>query len=347
MVAGAANTDGGVLISMSAFKEVQVSEDEKSIKAGAGLNWYELYSAIEPHGLIVLGGRLRTIGVSGLTLGGGISYFTSKYGFAMGNALAYEVVTASGAIMTATATSDPELFWVLKGGGNNFGIVTKFTFATYRAPKVSTGFQLHTEEVVDEYITAVANFASYHKEIDTGAGGIFVGVYVKVRTVQIGKVEKPSVFENFTALPSAIVSSYAAGREIFGTHSMLIDEASIRRMWKMFKAATEKMAHIHEFYSAFTFQPISRSAVRVAKTNGVGNTWGLDDRKPSLWWIIFTHWANASDEEEDIAWQNNIREEVHAANMEAGVGLGFIYMNDCADDQDPFSGLPQDKTLRG
>lgn len=82
-VPGAANTDGGVLIAMSAFKTFHVSEDGKSVDVGAGLDWYGIYSALEPHGLIVAGGRLKTIGVAGLTLGGGISYFTSKYGFTM------------------------------------------------------------------------------------------------------------------------------------------------------------------------------------------------------------------------------------------------------------------------
>lgn len=71
------------MVAMSSFKEIKVADDEQSVDAGAGLNWHELYSAIEPRGLIVVGGRLKTIGIAGLTLGGGISYFTSKYGFAM------------------------------------------------------------------------------------------------------------------------------------------------------------------------------------------------------------------------------------------------------------------------
>lgn len=71
------------MIALSGFKDIKVSENEKSVEAGSGLNWYELYAAIEPHGIMVVGGRLKTIGVGGLTLGGGISYFTSKYGFTM------------------------------------------------------------------------------------------------------------------------------------------------------------------------------------------------------------------------------------------------------------------------
>lgn len=71
-------------------------------------------------------------------------------------------------------------------------------------------------------------------------------------------------------------------REIFAMHSMFVDEASVRRMWKTFKAASDKMAHIADLYSSFTFQPISKSAARVAKMNGIGNTWDIDDSQPYL-----------------------------------------------------------------
>lgn len=110
----------------------------------------------------------------------------------------------------------------MKGGGNNFGIVTRFTFAAYKAPKVSTIFQVQTEEAIDEYITAIANFANYHEDIDTGAGGIFIfgnvpspnklhglgpGTIFRVMAAQIGETKKPDVFKNFTDLPNVFSST--------------------------------------------------------------------------------------------------------------------------------------------
>jgi len=180
------------------------------VEAGAALDWYQMNSFLEPYGRIAVGGRLKTIGISGLTIGGGISYFTAKYGFAMDNVLAYEIVTANGKVVTATATCNSDLFWAMKGGGSNFGIVTKFTFATYKVPSVSTAIQIFTEDSIPAYITAIANLANYQDQVDTAAGGIFTfgytpstgAVQAQFLGVQAGSTVKPAVFSNITAIPS-------------------------------------------------------------------------------------------------------------------------------------------------
>jgi FAD/FMN-containing dehydrogenase len=147
------------LIALSAFTKITLSADQNSVEAGPALNSYDMNSFLEPYGRIVVGGRLKTIGIAGLTIGGGVSYFTAKYGFAMDNVLAYDVMIASGEIVTASATNNSDLFWALKGGGSNFSIVTKFTFATYEAPAVSTAIQAFTEAAVPAFITAVSDLA--------------------------------------------------------------------------------------------------------------------------------------------------------------------------------------------
>jgi hypothetical protein len=84
-VKGAANTDGGVLVALNSFKNYTILPEEGIMEAGPALNWGQVYSALVPYGKIVIGGRLKDIGTGGLTLGGGIHYFTNKYGFAMDN----------------------------------------------------------------------------------------------------------------------------------------------------------------------------------------------------------------------------------------------------------------------
>lgn len=200
---------------MTNFTAINVAADRKSVEAGPGLNWYNLNSALEPYGLIAIGGRLKTIGVAGLTVYGGISYFTAKYGFAMDNVISYDVVTADGKVVTAAATNNSDLFWAMKGGGNNFGVVTKFIYKTYQVPKISTAIMVYGEEAVPDYLDAVANLANYQETVDVGAGGIFTIGYTpstgvvspQFLGVQAGSTIKPAVFNNFTAIPS-LVSSF-------------------------------------------------------------------------------------------------------------------------------------------
>jgi FAD/FMN-containing dehydrogenase len=112
---------------MSNFTTIKVSADLKSVEAGPGLNWYTVNAALEPYGLVVIGGRLKTIGIAGLTIGGGIHYFTAKYGFAMDNVISYDIVTANGKVVTANASSSSDLFWALKGGKDNRGAIFSYS----------------------------------------------------------------------------------------------------------------------------------------------------------------------------------------------------------------------------
>lgn len=201
------------MVALSGFTNITLASDLGTVEAGPALNWYDLNSFLEPYGKVVIGGRLKTIGVSGLTLGGGISYFTAKYGFAMDNVASYEVVTAGGKVVTASETSNPDLFWALKGGGNNFGIVTKFTFITYDVPTISTAIMIFTSpDIVPAYIEACVNLANYQDQVDTGAGGIFTithtpstgAVTTQFLGVQAGDTLQPAVFANFTAIPAPL-----------------------------------------------------------------------------------------------------------------------------------------------
>lgn len=106
---------------MTNLNEVAISTDLSTVSAGAGLGWISVYSALEKYGLYAIGGRYKSIGVAGLTLGGGLNYFAAKYGFTMDNVVSFEVVIASGDIVNASATEKPDLFWALKGSGSNFG----------------------------------------------------------------------------------------------------------------------------------------------------------------------------------------------------------------------------------
>jgi FAD/FMN-containing dehydrogenase len=194
---------------MSAFTSIKVNAN--TVVLGPGLSWFDVNTALEPYGKAVVGGRMKTIGVAGLCLGGGMSYFNAKYGFAMDQIAAYEIVLASGLVVTASATSNSDLFWALKGGGNNYGIVTAFTLNTFSAPQISTTIQSIAQPNIPQFIGAIADLALYQDTVDEAAGGIFIVLWSGLATnaftgtflgVQVGNVENPPVFHNFSVIPS-------------------------------------------------------------------------------------------------------------------------------------------------
>lgn len=111
-----------------------------------------MYSFLEPHGLSVAGGRLGPVGVPGLLLAGGINFYGNQIGFGCDTVVNYEVVLSNGSVVHANKDSHADLFWALKGGSSNFGIVTKFDLQTVRSPKVWAGSYTVAEEHIDEFL---------------------------------------------------------------------------------------------------------------------------------------------------------------------------------------------------
>ncbi|PPQ72040.1 hypothetical protein CVT24_008081 [Panaeolus cyanescens] len=148
----------GVHISMYRFSAVDYDAPSQTVQVGAGLIWDDVYAALEPYNVNVVGGRVPGVGVAGFALGGGYSWKTNQYGLTVDTITAFELVTPVGAILTVTEASDSELFFGLKGGQNNFGIVTKFTFKTFPQTQVWGGIIIVTEPFFDDVRDATVNF---------------------------------------------------------------------------------------------------------------------------------------------------------------------------------------------
>lgn len=194
-------------MALDSMKDYRV--DNETIAVSPGMTWYDVYSALEPYGRVAIGGRLKTIGVPGLTLIGGVSYFSNKYGFAMDNVVDYEVVLGNGTKITASATSHPDLFWALKGGANNFAIVTRFRLQTYSMPHISTTIQQFNETGIYDFVRASCDLVLADDDASTAAGVILTITYnvttsrasAVILGVQEGISSPPSRFANFTAIP--------------------------------------------------------------------------------------------------------------------------------------------------
>jgi FAD/FMN-containing dehydrogenase len=130
-VAGTAMCDGGLVVDLSAMRAVWVDPTGRTAWVQGGALWSDVDHETQAHGLATTGGIVGHTGVAGLTLGGGIGFLMRKHGLAVDNLLAAEVVTADGGVVRASADENPDLFWALRGGGGNFGIVTSFRFALH------------------------------------------------------------------------------------------------------------------------------------------------------------------------------------------------------------------------
>jgi FAD/FMN-containing dehydrogenase len=142
-VAGKAVVDNGIVIDLAPMKSIEVDPALRVARAEAGLTWGEFDRATQAFGLATTGGEVSTTGIAGLTLGGGIGYLMRAHGLTCDNLLSAEVVTADGRLTTANRTENADLFWGLRGGGGNFGIVTTFEYRLHPVGQVLAGPVLH------------------------------------------------------------------------------------------------------------------------------------------------------------------------------------------------------------
>ncbi|WP_406315172.1 FAD-binding oxidoreductase [Streptosporangium sp. NBC_01639] len=138
--AGFGTNDDGVVIDLSNLANVEVIDDERHlVRIGGGATWGQVADALAPYGLAISSGDTKSVGVGGLTLTGGIGWKVRKYGLALDNVAAAEVVTANGELVHASVEENPELFWAIRGGGGNSGIVTAFEFTAHPTTDVFYG----------------------------------------------------------------------------------------------------------------------------------------------------------------------------------------------------------------
>jgi len=141
-VAGLSTCNDGVVIDLSSMRSVEVDPDRRTASVQPGATWADLDSATAVHGLATTGGLISTTGVAGLTLGGGIGWLQRKHGLSCDNLLEADVVTADGDVLAVSDTERPDLLWGLRGGGGNFGIVSRFEFALHPVSTVLGGLFL-------------------------------------------------------------------------------------------------------------------------------------------------------------------------------------------------------------
>ncbi|WP_186758557.1 FAD-binding oxidoreductase [Echinicola salinicaeni] len=150
--------DGGMVIDLSGIKFVHVNTSNNTVRVGGGNLWGEVDHATHAFGLAIPAGIISTTGVGGLTLGGGIGYLARKYGLTIDNLLEADMVLADGSFVTVNAKQHTDLFWAIRGGGGNFGIITSFKFQAHKVKTVFGGPTLWPIEKTDEIMKWYQDF---------------------------------------------------------------------------------------------------------------------------------------------------------------------------------------------
>ena len=158
-ITGNAVCEGGLMIDLSPMKSVRVDPAGHTARAEAGLTWGEYNRETQAFGLASTGGVVSTTGIAGLTLGGGLGWLMGKHGLSCDNLISADLVTAEGELLTASAERHPELFWGLRGGGGNFGVVTSFEYKLHPVGPVLAGMVLHPMAKAKEVLRFYREFA--------------------------------------------------------------------------------------------------------------------------------------------------------------------------------------------
>ena len=161
-VAGTAVCDGGLMIDVSPMKGIRVDPFARTALAQPGLLWQEFDHETQAYSLATTGGVVGETGIAGLTLGGGVGWLVRKHGLTCDNLLAADVVTADGALRHASPDANPDLFWALRGGGGNFGVVTAFQYQLHDVPAILGGLVIHPRSAARDVIR-------FHRDFVTSA----------------------------------------------------------------------------------------------------------------------------------------------------------------------------------
>jgi FAD/FMN-containing dehydrogenase len=160
-VAGTASAEGGLVLDLSAMKDIEVDQERRTVRAGAGVTIGELDGETQKHGLATPMGVVSETGIAGLTLNGGMGHLRRKHGLSSDNLISVELVTADGRSLTASEEENADLFWAVRGGGGNFGVVTSFEYRLYPVgPEVMCAFVFYPGDLAREVLRSAEGYVA-------------------------------------------------------------------------------------------------------------------------------------------------------------------------------------------
>lgn len=290
---GFASIQDGLLISTENLDQVIYNPEDQTAIIGPGLTWEDAQKGLDGTGRTLVGGRLGGVGVGGYMLGGGLSFLSSQYGWAANNVVNFEVVLANGTVVNANAKENTDLFAALKGGGNNFGIVTAYTLQTHpQDHKVWGGNYIFTADKTPQVLSALRDFTEHYPDdkaaiIVTCEHGLLIHTWIMFLFYD-GPEPPEGVFTNFTAIgPTDTTKTWDSyydllkHNDIFILHqrytiatettplpNKTVGAEVMQRYYDHWFNVTNTVLEVPNMLGSIAFQPMPRTITSKAKARG-------------------------------------------------------------------------------
>jgi FAD/FMN-containing dehydrogenase len=330
--AGLAMCDGGLVIDLSGMRDVVVDPARRTAHAGGGATWGDFDRATAAHGLATTGGAISSTGIAGLTLGGGLGWLMRSCGLTCDNLISAEVVTADGQLLHASATENADLFWGLRGGGGNFGVVTTFEYRLYPVSTVLGGMLLYplsrardvlrlyrdvTRSAPDELtvfaammhspdgVPVVALAICYNGPIADGERAI--AAFRAFETPIAGEVGPIP----YTALQTMLDAGFPSGLHVHWRSEFV---SSIPD--DLVEAAVSAFEKVPSPLSALMFEQFGGAVSRVGRDETA-----FDQRDSNYNFVIVSRWADPAQAQPNVAWARSTSEAAKPFTN------GHVYVN--------------------
>ncbi|MEI5996139.1 FAD-binding oxidoreductase [Paraburkholderia bengalensis] len=328
-VAGYAVCDGGVVIDLSPMKGITVDPSARTVRVESGCNWGEVNDALQPYGLAATGGFVSITGVAGLTLGGGLGWLVRKHGLALDNLRSAEIVLPDGRNVTASSHANEDLFWAIRGGGGNFGVVTSFEFDIHEGGTVLAGIVLHPAHAASGAIRKWRDLEREAREESTlgallfhmpddpslpepmrgapvaGLGGVYAGPLEDgERALQALREYGPPLVDKFAPTPYNEAQRMADFLWPPGLHSYWkssyltsLDDAAIDIVVDRFaRVPSRQTVIVLENYGNSAWSRVAESATAFGHRDW---PWNI---------VVTSAWSDAQHSERNIAWTRELLE---------------------------------------
>jgi FAD/FMN-containing dehydrogenase len=317
-VAGNAICDDGLVIDVSPMKGVRVDPAARTVRSEAGVTWGDLDAETQAFGLATTGGVISTTGIAGLTLGGGVGWLNGRFGLACDNLIAADVVTADGRLLHASEDEHADLFWGLRGGGGNFGIVTSFEYRLHPlGPMLLSGPVFHPAARAREVLRFYREFSATEPDELTTYAGLLTGpdgaplvglvpCYAGPPDQGEKVVERlrkfgPPAVDMIGAMPYVAVQrmfndAFPPGRYNYWKSSLtpgLTDQ--------LLDTIVEHMARVPSPHSAVMLEHYHGAYSRPAAT-----ATAYSHRRPTYDVVIIANWTDPADNARNIAWTREL-----------------------------------------